>query len=1261
MSKFISYINANATKTIISRGKELFKDNHAKIITISKTTALVKVKKSSGTGFYEVEISDIDQLNPDNIGSFCNCPYDDFCKHEVAALLLLNSQINLPADKKEVVTVDNNIQLNGLNKETVVKLPYLSEYGIMGHINTDHYRKIKIIASKASYAIKRGINQDLTATMKNNGEKFSLTIRKEKDTVYSYCSCEDYSANFCEHKAVILLNLLKEDGADAFTLMQDWTERKTKLLAEYGYSLKDDLTGKFKFELEKNDLVLKVANKNIHKIGSNAFFEQLSGLSSGRTKTNYKITNKTATPQNAACYIVHSNSYDSGKVVPFYLTPAVADIGKAGKLSKVRVLEGIPDNYYLTNKVANYTDYLDIFDETDKSLHKLLKNIKQTSVKRYLAEKGINTDTGRYILGNSLQDYQPIDVAYIKEYIYSLLRRFIAQIGEKPLFFNEHSSFNLVKIYPYLQPNFAFTWQDATNDYLFEAKVMTGDEQFKLTNVVFQNDYMVLADAKLYPIRNEKDCQAINFALSYPHIRITEGQKEAFVKNILLPLIKNYQVVTKPLITIFDLNSDEKPSAKLFLEEDGDLLKLTPLFEYQDYQVSVSDTEELIFEENGEFFRIKRNIDFEQEMHELVEKSNENFVEDNGSFYLVSSDVMKNNWMLDSFEIFREKGFEILGFNTLKQFKYNQFKPKFEMKAGSGIDWFDLKIQISFGEQLVNLKDVRKSLLNNEHFVRLGDGTLGILPQEWIEKYATIFKLGSIDKNNIKLSKIHFSLLDTLHAEIDNVKLVKELEDKKEKLLNFDKIKKHKVPKEITATLRDYQVSGYQWLCFLDEFGWGGCLADDMGLGKTLQMLTFLQKQANLYPNKTNLVVVPTSLIFNWANEIQKFAPKLKYLVHYGNNRSKEPEKAFEGYNLVISTYGNILNDVERLQSFNFHYVVLDEAQAIKNVTSQRYKAVLLLKSYNKLVMTGTPIENNVSELFAQMNFSNNGILGSYEFFKSEYGNEIDKYGNEERVRELKKIVYPFILRRTKKQVAKDLPEKTETILYCEMGSKQRKVYDAFKNKYRNMIMGEIDEKGIAGAQMMVLEGLMKLRQICDSPAILNEKEKYPEESVKLEEIMEHVLEVASKHKILIFSQFLGMLDLIKQRLINHKIHYQYLDGQTKDRQETVHQFQENDDVRVFLMSLKAGGVGLNLTAAEYVFLVDPWWNPAVEAQAIDRTHRIGQKNNVFAYKMICKDTIEEKILKLQEKKKTLADDLISTDVNVLKKLTRDDIKDLFS
>jgi len=506
------------------------------------------------------------------------------------------------------------------------------------------------------------------------------------------------------------------------------------------------------------------------------------------------------------------------------------------------------------------------------------------------------------------------------------------------------------------------------------------------------------------------------------------------------------------------------------------------------------------------------------------------------------------------------------------------------------------------------------------------------------------------------------SVIDELYENRDEKELSFELDEKFERLREFKHIPEIEAPIELQPILRPYQTSGYQWLSYLNDVGWGGILADDMGLGKTVQALTMLQYYKSINGTLKAIVVCPTTLIYNWRNEVEKFTPSLGWHIHHGSTRSRNIEE-LQKHDILITTYGTLRSDIQVLLKIHFDYIILDESQAIKNPSSKVTRAACLMNAKNRLCMSGTPLQNNTFDIFAQMNFLNPGLLGTMDFFRNEFATPIDKFGEQEQKEHLRKLLFPFILRRTKEQVAKDLPEKTETILFCEMEKEQRKIYDAYRNSYRDKILGTIDQQGIDKSQLTILQGLMKLRQICDSPSILNEEEKYPNHSIKLDELAREISENIGDHKALIFSQFLGMLALIKGKLKEQEVPFEYFDGSTSatDREKAIQNFQNNDECRVFLISLKAGGVGLNLTAADYVYIVDPWWNPAVEQQAIDRTHRIGQTKNIFAYRMICIDTIEDKILQLQEKKKKLASELIADDASFVKALTKSDVEYLFS
>jgi SNF2 family DNA or RNA helicase len=427
-----------------------------------------------------------------------------------------------------------------------------------------------------------------------------------------------------------------------------------------------------------------------------------------------------------------------------------------------------------------------------------------------------------------------------------------------------------------------------------------------------------------------------------------------------------------------------------------------------------------------------------------------------------------------------------------------------------------------------------------------------------------------------------------------------------------------------------------------------------MGLGKTVQTLALLQSEKEAGVAAPTLLVMPTSLLYNWDLEARRFTPDLKIFMYTGTYRDKNTEQ-FTDYDLILTSYGIVRLDVDLLKRFRFNYIILDESQAIKNPSSAITKAVMKLNSAHRLILTGTPLENSTLDLWSQMTFINPGLLGGQSFFRREYLVPIEKKNDEDKIQRLYHHTKPFILRRHKSQVATDLPEKVESIQYCEMSEDQEKEYEEAKSYFRNLILERFEQDGMSRSQMVVLQGLTKLRQLANHPRMV--EPDYESDSGKFKDVI-HKLETAigENHKILIFSQFVKHLDLFRQYLDHKKIRYAYLDGSTKDRQKEVESFQNDPTLKLFLISLKAGGVGLNLTAADYVFILDPWWNPAIEAQAIDRAHRIGQHRTVFTYKFITKNTVEEKILALQQSKRQLANNLISNEEGFLKSLSRENV-----
>ncbi len=704
---------------------------------------------------------------------------------------------------------------------------------------------------------------------------------------------------------------------------------------------------------------------------------------------------------------------------------------------------------------------------------------------------------------------------------------------------------------------------------------------------------------------------------------------------------------------------DETPEKLIYLSDHGDYVLINPVMRYGEVEIPVL-TKRQIFgqDKRGNYFGIPRDARAEDDLIVMLIGQHPDFLEQMENpllyFYLHRRRFLDADWFLDAFEVWREQGIQVLGFSELKGNTQNPHKASVNIQVASGLNWFNALVKVRFGRKKASLKQLHKSVKNQSKFVLLDDGTTGIIPEEWLHKLADYFNAGQIaDDETIQISKIKYRTISELfEAAMLDEKAQQEINLHNTKLSDFDAIAPVAIPAGLQATLRPYQRQGLSWLNFLDDFGFGGCLADDMGLGKTLQIIAFILLQRKKSSKNVNLLVVPTSLIYNWQEEIDKFAPSIKVHILHGPGRVKI-SAGFDDYELIITTYGTLISDIVFLKKYAFNYVFLDESQNIKNVSSQRYKAARLLQARNRIAISGTPIENNTFDIYAQLSFACPGLLGSRRYFRNTHAIPIDRFKEKRAAERLQALIAPFVLRRTKKEVAAELPEKTEVVLYCEMGEAQRKVYDAYEREFRDYISAEKEEE-IQKNGMHVLRGITKLRQICNSPRLIQDEKLYGDTSAKIEQLMEKLRTLTPNHKILVFSQFVAMLDLIKKELNHEKIKYAYLTGSTRNRPEVIHQFQEDDATRVFLISLKAGGTGLNLTAADYVFLVDPWWNPAVENQAIDRSYRIGQQKNVIAVRLICPDTVEEKIMVMQQNKAKLAGDLIMEGDGFFKSLGKD-------
>jgi len=1255
--KLDKHLRNQAAQGVIGKGTDIVRWGKYKLIELIKEGGGVATYKVQSTQYsnlkYEVVIRNF--LGPEPVISSCTCAYDwgGICKHQAAMLMVLS--------KNEIMT--QPAVLYSMS-DSIVYLPDLTDANLRYNTADENWKNRH---SLRSVEIQTALNGIAECTVHANNQHFTLRfVRVQPGEIRSACSCgETGSEPLCAHKLAALLALRDRYGIHAFTSMRDWTLEKNQMLSPYGFSVDDDLRGKFDFKITDNGkLEMTVLDKTIQSP------EQLGQWwQSNRPRIAsaqiFKAPVTTPEEETGKRILLYAFSPQDENALPdVALTPLSARYQPdKDKLSHLNKLEGL----YTANNPE-----VPVIGENDSRLINLTKSgFGVGALLSAIRDAGFPMPRWQYatLPLNELSEETRIAA---QAQVGRTWDQLLPLLHDKMVVYSPNQQFQLgaltrIHLHRELAKPF-FRLQEDGDFAVLEAFVALDGASHTVDKYTHIGFWWLRYRDTMVKIATYEDAAILRQFGPSGKIKVRKVYLSELLSNFVLPLAEQFTVefnISKPI----EYQPLTYLGARIYLKEDESNLLFVPAFAYQDpaspgaeMECTIDGKRDRIAYENEQITVWGRDVEAEKSFYAELQAMNPDFDMQAGSsfFYLPFADVMKGQWLFHFFEDSKTRNIPVFGFNQLKKFKYNPNRPAFKIRASSGIDWFDMKMEISFGEQFVSLADVRKAVLNKQSYVQLGDGSIGMLPEEWLEKYASLFKFGQVKGDSLKISKMHFSLIDELYAQIDDEKVLREIQDKKQKLLYFREIQDIPLPANIQANLRDYQVEGFKWLNFLDEFNWGGCLADDMGLGKTLQILTFLQHCKNQAGPLPNLIVMPTTLLFNWQAEVKKFAPELRIHIHRGVDRHKNPN-LLRDVDLVLTTYGTLRSDIEQFKDFPFQYVVLDESQAIKNPDSKIAKAVKLLSARNRLVMTGTPVENNTFDLFSQMDFLNPGLLGSQEFFRAEFANPIDKFRDEEKARELRKIIYPFILKRTKEEVAKDLPDKTETVLYCEMEPRQRKVYETFRDLYRQKIVHKMAEEGKDKAAFLILEGLLKLRQICDSPALLSDEGDYGDESAKLEEIIREIEENAGHHKILIFSQFLKMLDLIRVFLEKDGIPYEYLDGSTRDRGERVRNFQETDQCRVFLMSLKAGGVGINLTEADYVYLVDPWWNPAVEQQAIDRTHRIGQTKKVFAYKMICKDTVEEKILQLQEKKKDIAKEIISTEQGLIKKLSKEDIVGLFS
>ena len=875
---------------------------------------------------------------------------------------------------------------------------------------------------------------------------------------------------------------------------------------------------------------------------------------------------------------------------------------------------------------------------------------------------------------------------HIEKYM-SMCFDILAQCPQIAIYFKDAKYSNLYKtdvisVYEKeVEPVFYFNLNEEGIDYSLKLKLSGEDLSVTHKNpiIITHSPCSLLIRDKLYRIPKTDSKKFIPF-FEKQHLKIQARSVPTYMDTFVTNAIKNNHVVAYGFVVKED---NTQPSALISLEQNISQQPVLVLkFKYNQKHYLANSQSKTVVQLNNEnnsyvFTKYQRNIGWEKNIIETIQslgldcKGGANFSPSNKEVILFSETI---DWININRKKLKKIGIEIIQ-NTLEDKYYiGEFSCKFISNEDK--DWFDLQMKVQVGEFEIPFIKLRKYIISGKNEYILPDDTIFIIPQEWFAKYSDILLYAEEKNGKVRLKRVYYNLVE----EPSNCKhnQIKDISGKNG----------NKVPNTLNATLRPYQMHGFNWMHFLNENNFGGILADDMGLGKTLQTITLLLKiydlnglketepqpsvQMSLFETSTiegyntsglatSLICMPTSLIHNWLNEFNKFAPSLKIYIYTGAKRLKSREigKIIRHYHVVLTSYGIIRNDIEFLKHYKFHYFILDESQYIKNPNSKIYEAITQIECDKRMALTGTPIENSLTDLWAQMNFVNKGLLGNLTFFKRQFVVPISKSKNEDQEEKLQKLIEPFVLRRTKEKVAKELPPVTEQVMYCDMTAEQKKIYDSEKSGIRNELLKTFQNSGVEKSTFLALQGLTRLRQLANHPKTV--VPEYEGESGKFNLIVDNLGSITDEnHKVLVFSSFVKDLELIEEVLKIRRIKYSKLTGSTTNRKSVVDNFENDENCKVFLISLKAGGVGLNLISADYVFLLNPWWNPAAEAQAINRAHRIGQTKNVFVYRFISIDTIEEKIMKLQQYKSRLADTFINSN-NPFKNMSETEIKELFS
>jgi len=926
---------------------------------------------------------------------------------------------------------------------------------------------------------------------------------------------------------------------------------------------------------------------------------------------------------------------------------------------------GVFQTHFVRVNEQNKSNHIHLFDDTELQLLDCCLRLEKSYIVSKVKDRFVkewDDLVRKYFSKQNLSKENQYIKDYVLNYIETIQNRFFELLNDRFLYLPIGK--------------FPFTWTQLTVEdempellYCFEnlpdrinysLSISCGHKALSLykAQLVTRNTARVVINSKIYEFDAAIDGAKLMPFFDKQLVSVSHANSEEYIQKVILPLV----VTDKVLATGFEIETlNRLTNAVLKVRETTPVRQFSLFDDGLENSVDKSIVIELIFEYDtfqfwaGQTGKLTR-VDFSEasfkiskvERDQLLERSFIDAIKEVGLDLDAKVCKMPYNdgveWINVHYKALEATGIDIR-FENNSSSKQKVFvgERTLQIVLDETRDWFDIQGKVMFGAYEIPFVRLLKYIKQDKHELILPNGEYAIIPQAWFDEYKTLIDVCKIEDGKAVVAR-HFVALTQELAQKSDFKC--NLKENTRKLLTQTLDTNYDMPAGFKGELRHYQQAGYNWLRLLDELALGGCLADDMGLGKTIQTLCLLQWMKE-NRRGVNLLIVPKSLLYNWEDEATRFAPELKIYVHSGSQRVRETANV-KNVDVILTSYGTLRRDRKMLSEIPFNYIILDEAQAIKNPQSDTTQACHMLKANRFLTLTGTPLENSLSDLWSQVHFFNRNMLGSQSHFVSAC-----KLPHKQQY--YKQLLKPFMLRRHKKEVLTELPDKTITIQWCDMSDDQHRFYKDIRNSYRDKFIENKNEANNKVNAIVLLEGLLRLRQSANHPVLADAT--YAGDSGKFETVCEKLNELLLQgDKVLIFSSFTEHLKIYRAYLDASQTPYCYLDGTTTDRKAEVERFQKDETVQVFLLSLKAGGVGLNLTAASYVFLLDPWWNPAAEAQAYDRAHRMGQKNQVFVYKFISRKTIEEKIIELQKEKLQLFENMIDGDADVMKNLSVEDV-----